>query len=111
MLKVDNLGCYYGWENKKVKNDICAWILIRSLILISSFLSCYIHIEHLPRLSSWDAQLCDRLSREKTTLKSDKQLLESFGNPVAPQVLLDWLKQPAEDWSLCNVLLEHVKNL
>jgi hypothetical protein len=111
VLKVDNLGCYYGWENKKVKNDTCASILIRSLILISSFLSCYIHIEHLPRLSSWDAQLCDRVSREKSTLNSDKQLLDSFGNPVAPQVLRDWLKQPAEDWELCNFLLEHVKNL
>jgi hypothetical protein len=55
VVKVDNIACFYGWINRKVTNDSCASIIVRALHLISAYLSCMIHIAHLPRLSTEDA--------------------------------------------------------
>jgi hypothetical protein len=111
VLKVDNIGCYFAWENKNVSKDPHASVLVRALVLISSYLSCYVHVEHLPRVLAWDAKLCDRLSRDRTTLQSDRQLLNSFGNLKCNEVLEDWLRNPTVDWSLCDKLLDIVKNM
>jgi hypothetical protein len=108
-LFVDNIGCYYGWENHSVKNDVCASIVVRALNVISAFLEVYVHVKHLPRLSSWEAKLCDRLSRSDTTSVHDKRLLDSFSNMKMPDVLKTWLKNPVEDWNICSKLLHHVK--
>jgi len=110
VLKVDNIGCYFAWQNKNVTKDPHASILVRALVLISSFLSCYVHIEHLPRVLAWDAKICDRMSREKTTLYSDKMLLKSFGNITITPVLYNWLKNPSLDWTFCDSLLDVVKD-
>ena len=110
VVKVDNIGCFYGWLNKKTSGDIMASILIRALHLISSYLSCIIHIEHLPRKSSWDAEIADRLSRQKTTLRSDRKLLESFKLDKVPHCLEKWMKNPVEDWNLADELLFAVIN-
>jgi hypothetical protein len=111
ILKVDNIGCYFAGENKNVSKDPHASVLVRALVLISSYLSCYVHVEHLPRVLAWDAKLCDRLSRDRTTLQSDRQLLNSFGNHKCNIVLEDWLRNPTVDWSLCDKLLNIVKNM
>ena len=108
VLKVDNTGCYFAWHNKTVAGEKKASILTRGLILMSAFLECYIHVEHLPRVSAWDAILCDRLSRERTTSSNDKKLLSSFGNLQAPRVLTSWLENPTEDWNLAYRMLDHV---
>ena len=108
VLKVDNLGCYYGWQNKSVCNDRAASIFVRAIFLISSYLECCIHVEHLPRMSSWEAEMCDRMSREKTTQKNDENVLTYYKGSVIPSELLEWLKNPVSDWSICNVLLEKV---
>ena len=73
-VKVDNMACYFGWLNRHVKGDVTASILIRSLHLMSSFLGCQVHITHLPRKSSWDAIVVDRLSRSSSTNSQDKRL-------------------------------------
>jgi hypothetical protein len=109
VLKVDNTGCFFAWQNKTVARERKAAILTRALILMSAYLECYIHVEHLPRVDSWDAILCDRLSREKTTSLSDKKLLDYYGNLQAPPVLLDWLSNPTENWDLARDMLAHVK--
>jgi len=109
VLKVDNTGCFFAWQNKTVARERKAAILTRALILMSAYLECYIHVEHLPRVDSWDAILCDRLSREKTTSLSDKKLLDYYGNLQAPPVLLDWLSNPTEKWVLARDMLAHVK--
>lgn len=109
ILKVDNLGCIFAWQNRNVAKDKMASIMVRALVLISSYLACYIHVEHLPRMTSWDAQICDRLSRQRTTLKSDKQLVDSFGPYVAPDVLMEWLSNPVVDWSKSVQFLNYVK--
>jgi hypothetical protein len=111
VLKVDNIGCYFAWDNKNVSKDPHASVLVRARVLISSYLSCYVHVQHLPRVLAWDAKLCDRLSRDRTTLHSDRQLLNSFGNYKCNSVLKDWLKNPTGDWSLCDRLLNVVKDM
>jgi hypothetical protein len=42
----DNLACVYGWENKCVKHDVCASIIVRAIHLISVFLECNVFICH-----------------------------------------------------------------
>ena len=111
VLKVDNIGCYLAWENKNVTKDPHASVLVRALVLISSYLSCYVHVEHLPRVLAWDAKICDRMSRDRTTLQSDRQLLKSFGYYKCNTVLEDWLKRPSVDLSLCDKLLNVVKDI
>jgi hypothetical protein len=110
ILNVDNIACFYAWENKYVCNDICSSILIRALVLITSFLSCYVHVRHLPRLSSWEARICDRLSRKSTTSSQDMKLLSNYNDLKMPVVIQEWLKNPVENWDICYDLLNFVKN-
>jgi hypothetical protein len=35
VLKVDNIGCFFAWENKNVTKDPHASVLVRALALIS----------------------------------------------------------------------------
>ena len=111
IVKVDNVGCFFGWLNRHTTEDVTASILIRALHLISAFLGSQIHIEHLPRISTWDAELVDRLSRSRTTTSADKRLLESFRLPEIPESLSKWLLDPQDDWDLALRLLEHVERL
>jgi hypothetical protein len=110
VIKVDNIACYFGWINRQAAGDETASIFIRALHLICLFLNCDVHIEHLPRMSNWEAQLVDRLSREATTTKSDRRLLNSFPHFALPDCIVRWLYSPTENWSLCLELLDFVKN-
>jgi hypothetical protein len=107
---VDNIGCVYGWINRQTAEDECASILIRALHLIATYISCQIHIEHLPRNSTWSACVVDRLSRDSTTTVQDRKLLSSFSGFVLPAVFRDWLNNPVESWDLAFKLLKTVKN-
>lgn len=109
VFQVDNIGCYFGWKNKVVIGDKTASILVRAMVVISSYLSCYVHVSHLPRMSSWEARLCDDLSRESSTSPNEKKLVNEFGF-TSPNVLYDWLKNPKEDWEMANVFLDYVEN-
>jgi hypothetical protein len=61
-VKVDNIGCYFAWINRYSSEDQLTSILVRALHILSAYLACEVHIEHLPRVSSWEAILVDRLS-------------------------------------------------
>ena len=111
VLKVDNIACCYGWDNRHVSGDECASVLVRALHMISAYLATSIAVQHLPRVSSWEARLVDRLSREESTWTSDKQLVDSFNLPQIPACLRDWMLKPSEDWNLPYKLLEHVTNI
>ena len=52
VLKVDNISCMYAWENRFMKEDVYTSILVRALHLVSSYLGCIVHVNHLPRQSS-----------------------------------------------------------
>jgi hypothetical protein len=110
ILRVDNIACYYAWLNKYVKNDLSASIITRALVVISAFLECQIHVEHLPRMSSWDARACDRMSRESSMSPNDRALLESFGNLKCPELFTRWLESGCNNWGITSELLEFVEN-
>jgi hypothetical protein len=110
IVKVDNIGCYFGWLNRQVAGDKMASVLIRILHLVSAYLGCFVHIEHLPRNSTWDAMLVDRMSRSLSTTDMDKKLLRSFNLPDIPDCLLGWMNDPWEDWELPNQVLSYVMN-
>ena len=110
ILEVDNISCIYAWENKYAKEDEMASILVKSLVIISSYLGSKIYVKHLPRMSTWQASLVDRMSRESTTTKKDKEILMSFPKPIWPQCLTKWLQHPIEDDSLAFDLLRHVED-
>jgi hypothetical protein len=110
VLLTDNIACYYGWINKCVRDDVTASILIRCLGLLSAYLGSRFHIIHLPRLSNWEGQVVDRLSRKSTTTSWDRKLVESFGNQRLPVCLQDWLDHSAEDWNLPLRLLNEITN-
>jgi hypothetical protein len=94
-----------------MKGDECASILLRSLYIISAFLGCAAHIEHIPRRSDWESEVADNLSREKTTGFMERQLMAKNLKNEFPQALLVWLDNASEDWALPLQLLDHVKQL
>jgi len=53
-------------------------------------------------------KMCDRMSQEKTTLKSDKDALSYYKDCVIPIELMEWLKNPVSDWNIYNLLLNVV---
>ena len=109
ILKVDNLSCVYGWENGYAKEDEYASIIIRCLVLLTSFLGTNLTIKHLPRVSSWEAKKVDRMSRKSSSTQEDLNLLNSFEYCDFPLPLLNWLKNPSADWDLPVNILESVK--
>jgi hypothetical protein len=84
VFETDNMACYYGWDNKYVKGDMTASFIIRALCVPSAYLNCNIHVNQLPRLSTWETGVVDRLSRNTTTTSNYLRLVESFGNLKAP---------------------------
>jgi hypothetical protein len=111
VFMVDNLAVVYGWANGYIKNDLSASVLIRALHIISAFLGCIVHIQHLPRMSTPAAKLADRLSRRNTTLLSDRALIAGCLQLDPSPVLMRWLKNPRLDWELPNLLLRSVQGL
>jgi hypothetical protein len=111
ILRVDNMACIYGWDNKYVKEDKMASILIRCIYFISCRLGSVIHVQHLPRLSTWEAEVVDRMSRYETTTTWDSKLLRSFSFPKMPEAFRKWLREPEEDWSLPLRLVDEIDTI
>jgi hypothetical protein len=108
VLQVDNIAALFGWEDKQVKGDITASILIRALHLIEAFLACTIHVTHLPRMSSDAGRLADHLSREETTSEDEERVARRVEVSLTSTALLSWLKNPQEDWQLARDILQDV---
>jgi len=108
VLQVDNIGALFGWENKQVKEDTAASILIRTLHIIEARLACKIHVRHLPRLSSPEGTLADHLSREETSSKEELQLIKAVERRPRSPALQGWLRNPVEDWDLALRILSDV---
>jgi hypothetical protein len=110
-MRVDCFGTVYSMANRASKGDTSASILVRVVYLIAAYLECNLHVEHLPRLSDWGAEVADRLSRLSSTTKQDCKLLKAFSNRDIPMCLKEWFNKPFADWSLPFKLLEHVEKL
>ena len=91
-----------------MKNDVYTSILIRALHLISSYLCTIVHVEHLPRDTSWESQVVDRMSRELTCRSSDRAILGNFEHGKLPIFFVDWLRSPTCNWQFANELLSYV---
>lgn len=111
ILLTDNESLVFGWESRKVKNDISASILVRSIHIISHYLGTSVTVQHLPRMSTPLATLADQLSRSSTTGTSQLAAIRHAPHPPVPKPLLDWLRNPREDWSLPLQLLDSVKQI
>ena len=107
-FSTDNIGCYFGWLNMSVSGDVTASILVKAVLLMSSFLGTTVHMLHVPRKSSWENIVADKLSWEKSTDHAVKKLLNSFGPTIVPDFFSEWLRDPTEDWSLPMKCLEYV---
>jgi len=111
IFRVDNISCCFGLTNKYAKNDVIASILIRTILLVTSYLGSVVHPEHLPRLSTWEGRVVDRLSRLSTTSMSDRRLVDSFPVKKVPEYLDKWTKNPSEDWNMPFEILSYVKSV
>ena len=104
-----NTAAVYGWHRRPVSHDASASILLRALHLICSFLACYVHVVHVPRMSTPSSKLADCLSRVSTSNTSAvRRSLRHVVQRPPPAILLAWLHRPSEDWALANNLLHHV---
>lgn len=109
VLQVDNISCLFAWESRHSRDDEYASILVRSMHFISAYIGSQIHVVHLPRVSTWEAELADRLSRKSSTTTEDRKLLKSFNLRKIPEPLETWMKKPFENWDLPTELLKAVK--
>ena len=102
---------FFGWINRHIKGDVMATILIRALHLICAYLGTQNHESHLPRKSTWDALLVDRLSGEKSTTRQDRKLMKSFQARKIPNCMRGWMYNPTEVWRLPMALLKSVREI
>ncbi len=52
VFRIDNMAVVYGRENKQVKNDLAASIVLRAVHLMAAYLGMYMHVQHIPRCSN-----------------------------------------------------------
>ena len=83
-------------------------MLIKALHIIEAYLGSRIHVVHVPRVSNWESEVADNLSRGRTTGFLEKQMLNRPQKKADLRVLTDWLKNPAEDWTIVDRLVDHV---
>ena len=111
VFSTDNMGCFFGWENMSVKGDETASILVKAVLLMSAFLGTTVHVVHIPRKTTWENIVADKLSRKNTTKHAVRKLLDSFGATVVPNFFSDWLSCPSEDWDLPQKCLKFVQSI
>jgi hypothetical protein len=104
----DNAACVYGMKDGYIKKDEYTSIFIRAITLISAYLGSVVHTMHTPRRSTWEAELADNMSRQSTTSFLENQILCRYKNITVPEVLINWLKNPTDDWGLATRLLSYV---
>jgi len=110
-IMVDCLGTVYGMRNKSASGDKAASVFIRAAHLIASYLGCVMHIEHLPRVSDWGAEVTDRLSRKSSTTYQDRKLISAFRNRPLPSCLHSWFSNPTSNFDMATCLLAHVRTI
>ena len=108
VFETDNMGCVFSWENRKCKNDQLTSILVRCMHLLCYKFRIMAHVKHVPRKSSWESEVVDRMSRTASMRRSDIALLRQFEEHRLPAFFTKWLQEPSEGWSLCDRMLAEV---
>jgi len=89
-----------------MKHDAVASILIRTLHILEAFLSCKIHVEHLPRVLNTAAGIVGNLSRKSTTTEADLRHVNHKED--IPKAFRTWLKNPTKNWQLSTEILQEI---
>jgi hypothetical protein len=108
ILRVDNMACVYGFENKSCTGDKSAAIFLQAISLIEAALGSKIYVEHSERRSDWTSEMVDNMSRESTTTDLDKFTLNRFEKLGNLRIFEDWMKSPKPNWDLPLKMVEHV---
>ena len=111
VFSTDNMGCFLGWENMAVKGDVTASILVKAVLLMSAFLGTTVNVVHIPRKTTWENIVADKLSRRKTTTHAVRKLLNSFSTTKVLSFFSNWLSHPSEDWNLPRKCLDFVQTI
>ena len=109
LLLTDNEALTYGWDSKKIRHDVSASIFIRALHIITFYLGCHVHVQHIPRNSTFLATIADGLTRDSSRTPEVLSHLTGVAPFGPPEVLWRWLQDPREDWQLAFRLLDSVK--
>jgi hypothetical protein len=109
VFTVDNIAVVYGWDNRCVKFDDAASIILSAVHHIAMYLGSVVHILHSPRRSSKWEVLVDNLSRKSTRSYEDRLQLKEAKKSVVCGGFNNWLRKPSEDWKLPHILLGEVK--
>jgi hypothetical protein len=110
IFRTDNIACVFGHQNRLMKGDESASILIRTVHLICAYLGSTIHMEHTPRCSDWGSTVADNLSRASTTGFLENQMIKRWSHLKIPDRLESWLSNPVADWDIPFQLLEYVQD-
>ncbi len=110
ILGVDNVSVVHAWENKSVKGDLTASVLVRALMVIAAFLECRVYTRHVTRLSTEASQLADSLTRDTTATEAVWARVQGAVKLDPPQALWDWLGDLSTDWQLGFKLVDNLKN-
>jgi hypothetical protein len=110
VFRIDNMAVVYGWENKQIKNDTAATIVLRAVNLLAAYLGVHVHVQHIPRCSNTLSTLADHLSRKSSTTTEDMNMLADVPESEVNGSLVHWLSNPVLDWNLPRKLLREIKN-
>ena len=108
VMTTDNIGCVFGWENKAVKGDYTASILVRAMALMSVVLKCSVYVRHEKRKSSWEGCLADRLTRKDSTSEKDRELLKAIKSQPVPRFFREWMDNPTENMKIAEDCLDFI---
>jgi hypothetical protein len=110
VFRIDNMAVVYGWENKQIKNDTAATIVLRAVNLLAAYLGVHVHVQHIPRCSNTLSTLADHLSRKSSTTTEDMNMLADVPESEINGSLIHWLSNPVLDWNLPRKLLSEIIN-
>ncbi len=100
VVGVDNIGCHWICKKGYSSSDSLSSVLARLVSFVAAKYCIALHVVHVPRLSTWESSLADRLSRARTTTKADSALLSAFPSPPLPAAFAAWMADPFEDWDM-----------
>jgi hypothetical protein len=110
-LHVDNEALISTWNKRISARSELISIIMQALHLCEFILPCRIYVSYIPRCSTPQALLADKLSRYSTTTEVDLQQLSHL-NIYQPQgPLVQWLRNPKPDWDLPNNIISYIKTL
>ena len=111
VFRIDNMAVLFGWYNGYVKNDKSASEVLKSVHYLSGSIGTTVNVEHVDRVSDDLAELADELSRKEHSSKvAAARALEQAITRSVEGSLIEWLENPREDYDLCRVLLEEMRN-